>query len=147
MPAGGALAPLGAGMPAAQPLAREEYVQKHKPRMEFQPWSTPAFDDRAMQSQPEPVFSSRQRAGVRHRLETDIGVCEVARYAPIAGHLGTGDAVAQVGHGAPVEHVDADLEDVSPPDLVTATVTVAARLGPERGDAPPAGVRSDTTDS
>lgn len=53
LPAGGALAPLGAGMPAAQPLAREEYVQKHKPRMEFQPWSTPAFDDRAMQSPPE----------------------------------------------------------------------------------------------
>lgn len=53
LPAAGALAPLGAGMPAARPLTREEYVQKHKPRVEFQPWSAPAFDDRTVQSQPE----------------------------------------------------------------------------------------------
>lgn len=53
LPAAGALAPLGEGMPAAQPLTREEYVPKHKPRMEFQPWSAPAFADRTMQSQPE----------------------------------------------------------------------------------------------
>ncbi|WP_240792132.1 hypothetical protein [Stenotrophomonas sp. ASS1] len=53
LPAADALAPLGAGMPTAKPLTREEYVQKHKPRVEFQPWSAPAFDDRTMQSQPE----------------------------------------------------------------------------------------------
>ncbi len=53
MPAAGALAPLGAGGPAARPLTREEYVEKHKPRIEFQPWSAPAFDDRTVQSQPE----------------------------------------------------------------------------------------------
>lgn len=53
LPAAGALAPLGAGGPAARPLTREEYVQKHKPRVEFQPWSAPAFDDRTVQSQPE----------------------------------------------------------------------------------------------
>ncbi len=52
-PAAGALAPLGAGMPATRPLTREEYVQKHKPRVEFQPWSAPAFEDRTVQSQPE----------------------------------------------------------------------------------------------
>lgn len=43
----------GAGGPAAGPLTREEYVEKHKPRIEFQPWSAPAFDDRTVQSQPE----------------------------------------------------------------------------------------------
>ncbi|OMP38660.1 hypothetical protein BMR86_16860, partial [Stenotrophomonas sp. KAs 5-3] len=53
LPAVSALAPLGAGMAAARPLTREEYVEKHKPRVEFQPWSAPAFDDRTVQSQPE----------------------------------------------------------------------------------------------
>lgn len=53
LPAAGALAPLGAGGPAARPLTREEYVAKHKPRVEFQPWSAPAFDERTVQSQPE----------------------------------------------------------------------------------------------
>jgi len=53
LPPASALAPLGAGMPAAQPLTREEYVAKHKPRVEFQPWSAPAFDERSVQSQPE----------------------------------------------------------------------------------------------
>ncbi len=38
---------------AKRPLTREEYVQKHKPPVEFQPWSAPAFDDRTVQSQPE----------------------------------------------------------------------------------------------
>lgn len=53
LPAAGALAPLGAGGPAARPLTREEYIERHKPRIEFQPWSAPAFDDRSVQSQPE----------------------------------------------------------------------------------------------
>lgn len=53
LPAAGALPPLGAGTSTARPLTREEYVQKHKPRVEFQPWSAPAFDDRTVQSQPE----------------------------------------------------------------------------------------------
>ena len=53
LPAAGALAPLGAGGPAARPLNREEYIERHKPRIEFQPWSAPAFDDRSVQSQPE----------------------------------------------------------------------------------------------
>lgn len=53
LPAAGALAPLGAGVPAARPLTREEYIERHKPRIEYQPWSAPAFDDRSVQSQPE----------------------------------------------------------------------------------------------
>ncbi|QGL63652.1 hypothetical protein FEO87_10555 [Stenotrophomonas maltophilia] len=53
LPAAGALAPLGAGGPAARPLTREEYIERHTPRIEFQPWSAPAFDDRSVQSQPE----------------------------------------------------------------------------------------------
>lgn len=53
LPAAGALAPLGAGVTAARPLNREEYIERHKPRIEFQPWSAPAFDDRSVQSQPE----------------------------------------------------------------------------------------------
>lgn len=53
LPTAAALAPLGAGMAAARPLSREEYVAKHKPRVEFQPWSAPAFDERTVQSQPE----------------------------------------------------------------------------------------------
>lgn len=53
LPAVSALAPLGAGMAAARPLTREEYVEKHRPRVDFQPWSAPAFDDRTVQSQPE----------------------------------------------------------------------------------------------
>lgn len=53
LPTAAALAPLGAGMAAARPLTREEYVAKHKPRVEFQPWSAPAFDERTVQSQPE----------------------------------------------------------------------------------------------
>ncbi|MEJ6329908.1 zonular occludens toxin domain-containing protein [Stenotrophomonas maltophilia] len=53
LPAATALAPLGAGMAAARPLTREEYVDKHKPRVEFLPWSAPAFDERSVQSQPE----------------------------------------------------------------------------------------------
>ncbi|WP_328813858.1 helix-turn-helix transcriptional regulator [Rhodococcus sp. NBC_00297] len=52
-----------------------------------------------------------------------------------------------VAVAASLARFDADLEDVSPPDLVTAMATVAARLGPERTDAPPAGARSATTDS
>jgi len=53
LPAAGALAPLGAGGPAARPFTREEYIARHTPRVEFQPWSAPAFDDRSVQSQPE----------------------------------------------------------------------------------------------
>jgi len=53
LPAAGALAPLGAGGPAARPLTREEYIERHTPRIEFQPWSAPVFDDRSVQSQPE----------------------------------------------------------------------------------------------
>lgn len=53
LPAARALAPLGAGVTAARPLNREEYIERHKPRIEFQPWSAPAFDDRSVQSQPE----------------------------------------------------------------------------------------------
>ncbi|WP_127563683.1 zonular occludens toxin domain-containing protein [Stenotrophomonas indicatrix] len=53
LPAAGALAPLGAGGPVARPLTREEYIERHTPRVEFQPWSAPAFDDRSVQSQPE----------------------------------------------------------------------------------------------
>lgn len=53
LPAAGALAPLGAGGPAARPLTREEYIERHTPRVDFQPWSAPAFDDRSVQSQPE----------------------------------------------------------------------------------------------
>lgn len=53
LPTASALAPLGAGMAAARPLTREEYVEKHKPRIEFLPWSAPAFDERSVQSQPE----------------------------------------------------------------------------------------------
>lgn len=53
LPAAGALAPLGAGGPAARPLTREEYIERHTPRVEFQPWSAPAFDERSVQSQPE----------------------------------------------------------------------------------------------
>jgi len=53
LPAVSALAPLDAGMAAARPLTREEYAEKHKPRVDFQPWSAPAFDDRTVQSQPE----------------------------------------------------------------------------------------------
>lgn len=53
LPAAGALAPLGAGGPAARPLTREEYIERHTPRIEFQPWSAPAFDDRSVQSHPE----------------------------------------------------------------------------------------------
>lgn len=52
--AGGvALAPLGAGSPPAAPRTVEEYVEFHKPRIDFQPWSAAAFDDRSVQSQPE----------------------------------------------------------------------------------------------
>lgn len=53
LPAAGALAPLGAGGPAARPLTREEYIERHTPRVDFQPWSAPVFDDRSVQSQPE----------------------------------------------------------------------------------------------
>jgi hypothetical protein len=47
------MAPLGAGEPAARPLTREEYMERHTPRIDFQPWSAPVFDDRSVQSQPE----------------------------------------------------------------------------------------------
>lgn len=40
-------------MPAARPLSRDDYVAKYKPRIEFQPWLVPAFDERTVQSQPE----------------------------------------------------------------------------------------------
>lgn len=52
-PAASALAPLGAGLPEARPLTHDEYITKHTPRIEFQPWSAPVFDDRTVQSQPE----------------------------------------------------------------------------------------------
>lgn len=50
---GGALAPLGAGSPPAAPRSRDEYVAYHKPRIDFQPWSAPAFDERRPVSKPE----------------------------------------------------------------------------------------------
>ena len=53
MPAALAQAPSGAGGPAARPLTREEYVENLTPRVEFQPWSAPAYDGRSVQSQPE----------------------------------------------------------------------------------------------
>ena len=53
VPAAAALAPLGAGVQAARPLTREEYIERFTPRVDFQPWSAPAFDDRPVQSQPE----------------------------------------------------------------------------------------------
>lgn len=44
---------LGRGRAGGTALTREEYIERHKPRIEFQPWSAPAFDDRSVQSQPE----------------------------------------------------------------------------------------------
>lgn len=48
-----ALAPLGAGAPAAQPLTKEQYVELHKPRIPTQPWSAPVYDGRSVAAQPE----------------------------------------------------------------------------------------------
>lgn len=51
--AGFALAPSGAGGPAAQTLTKEQYVEQNTPRIPTQPWSAPIFDSRGVVSQPE----------------------------------------------------------------------------------------------
>lgn len=48
-----ALAPLGAGEPAARPLTPLEYREKHTPRIDTQPWSAPVFDSRSVVAKPE----------------------------------------------------------------------------------------------
>jgi len=88
LPAAGALAPLGAGMPAARPLARAGYVQKHKPRVEFQPWSAPAHDDRTVQSQPEPYYMA---SGTTEQDTTCTRVTEQGTKAKISIPTGRDD--------------------------------------------------------
>lgn len=49
-----ALAPVGAGEPAAQTtLSPDEYAKRQLPRIPAQPWSAPLFDDRSVVSSPE----------------------------------------------------------------------------------------------
>jgi len=49
-----ALAPLGAGEPAAQAsISPDEYAARHRPRIATLPWSAPVFDERSVVSQPE----------------------------------------------------------------------------------------------
>ncbi|MFK3847851.1 MULTISPECIES: zonular occludens toxin domain-containing protein [Bacteria] len=122
--AGGvALAPLGAGSPPAAPRSREEYVDLHKPRVEFQPWSAPAYDDRRPVAKPELYCMSSgtdvdrtcsciTEQGTKYRLPMDMCIAialqgpqynpyrEPAQQqaAPASGSVG----VQQVAPGVPV---------------------------------------------